>query len=476
GANGSREALLLMIAGLSEPAGGRVTIGGRPVSEFSLAELGSTVSFIGPEPGMISRTLRDNMLYGLFRHMPDLESSAWEEARDYLTEARATGNLVADPDGDWIEYAAAGVADMDALDQHLITLVGDVGLAEDVFSEALNGRISPDEADAWTEPVTMARSELLGGTQDLADLVEPWSMDAYNTNASLLENLLYALPVDAASDIEGYALDPAVRTVLEKSGATVQIESIGWDIAVEFADLVDAVGEDSVVLDNFAAYSKDELKQAAELIETHGPKGLTKLPREGIGFIWTLALKFVQRRDRLDVLDDGRKSRVLSYRETIHAMIANDPRFVGFDEDRFNPSRTIAENLLHGSRRIDRRSQWKQLDTEIERAINSAGLRERVMKIGLERPVGSGGAGLSAAVKRRVALVRALIKRPELIVLDGVGGGEGEADLGIRAIIRRDLPSVTLIYAATNDAATQGADRVVALDDDGRVSVETVRD
>ncbi|MBY8974455.1 ABC transporter ATP-binding protein/permease [Rhodobacteraceae bacterium NNCM2] len=470
GANGSREALLEMIAGLVEPATGRVTIGGRQVSDFCLAELGSTVSFIGAEPGMISLTLRDNMLYGLYRLMPDLEGATWEKAREYLSEARATGNLIADPDGDWVDYAAAGVADKQALEARLIALSGALGLAEDLFAEALNGRIPAADADEWTEPVKAARDKLLGGDSDLSDLVEPWSMESYNTNASLLENLLYALPVETMADVGAYARDPAVREVLQKSGALIQVEAIGWDIVLEFAELVDAVEHDSIVLDSFTAYSRDELKHASELAILHGPKGLDKLPPEAKQFVLSLALKFVMRRDRLDVLDESRIGRVLSYRKAAQSVIGGDRRFVGFNEDRFNPSRTIAENLLHGSRRIDRKSRWKQLDAEIEHAIDAAGLRERLMRVGLDRPVGSGGSGLSAAMKRRVALVRAIIKRPEILILDGVGGGDSPADAGLRRVVRKELPSATLIYAAANEVAADGADRTLGLDDEGQMT------
>ena len=148
GQSGAREALLAMIAGLEEPASGRVTIGGRQVAEARLAELGATLSHIGAEPGLISRSLRENMLYGLYRAEPPLESSTKSFAAEFLREARATGNITADPDGDWIDYGAAGVDGAGALETRLLHLVERFGLDQDLFAAALDTRLDPALAEA----------------------------------------------------------------------------------------------------------------------------------------------------------------------------------------------------------------------------------------------------------------------------------------------------------------------------------------
>ncbi|MEM7671129.1 MAG: ATP-binding cassette domain-containing protein, partial [Pseudomonadota bacterium] len=332
-----------------------------------------------------------------------------------------------------------------------------------------NGRIAPEEAATWTEPVMAARRQLLSNGEDLSDLVEPWDPERYNENATVLENLLYGLPTSFVADFGAYARDPQILAMIERSGARPQVESIGWDIAEEFAELVDTVEEESPVLDSFAPYSRDDLQACAELMTEHGARGLGALDEDLKLFVISIALKFVLRRDRLDVLDASRIQRLLSYRKSAHSLVGPDLGVIGFDEEAFNPSRTIAENLLHGSRRMDRKSQWKVLDGKMESAIDAAGLKERLMELGLDRPVGNAGAGLSTPVRRRVALVRALIKRPHLIVLDGVAAGDTPADMDIRTAIRDELPDVTLLYGAENETAAAGADILLTLNDDGRL-------
>ncbi|MEM1356471.1 MAG: hypothetical protein AAGH88_16500, partial [Planctomycetota bacterium] len=144
--------------------------------------------------------------------------------------------------------------------------------------------------------------------------------------------------------------------------------------------------------------------------------------------------------------------------------------FVGFEEARFNPAQTISENLIHGSRRYDRKSAWKQLDDKIERTLTAMGLYPDLVRLGLDGPVGSGGSGLSASIKRRIALVRSVIKRPGLIVLDGVAGGDDAADEAVRAALRAELPDATLVYAAASEKAGEGADRILAIAENGTVA------
>ena len=50
--------------------------------------------------------------------------------------------------------------------------------------------------------------------------------------------------------------------------------------------------------------------------------------------------------------------------------------------------------------------------------LDELGLRPLVVRIGLDFQVGVGGARLAVADRQKVALVRALLKRPTLLVLD----------------------------------------------------------
>lgn len=460
GEGGAREALLRLMAGLGAPAAGTVAIGDTPLADASLPQLGAAVAWIGPEPAMFTGSVRLNLLYGLFRNAPPIERPEGEAAA-FLREALRTGNATVDPDGDWVDYAAAGVDGPAALEGRLFALIDRFGLAPEIVSVALASRVPAAEAERWTAPVLAARRRFADVAGDFAELVEPWDPARYSTNASLLANLLFALPAlpedEAASRLDSAPLAP----VLAASGGFAILDEVGWDIAGEFRTVVDAVGAGSPVLDRFAGYGRAEIEEAAALHAESQARGLARLDAKGRAALRRLAARFVQTRDQLDVLGGDRIARVLAARERARAAVAADPALFAFDSDRFNPGRSLIDNILHARRRYDRRASWKRLDEAVERAVEAEGLRPGLLRLGIERPLAE--AGLSGSALRRTALVRAVLKRPRFLILDGPAGGEGEADRALRAAIRAELPEAAIVYAAAGPAAAAGATRTLRI-------------
>ena len=476
GGNGSREGLLRMMAGLLDPAAGRVTIGGNVIGDATMPQIGATLAYVGSEPGMISRSIRENLVYGLLRRAPDLAEQSTVEAVALLREARWTGNITADPAGDWIDYTAAAADGAEGLDRRLLELVDLVGLADDLVSGALDSRIDPGDAERWTGPILAARAEMLAGfdADELNDIAEPWTPGKFNTNGTLMANVLFGLPTQPIKGARAYARLPMIQEALDTSGARSELEAIGRDIAEEFATLVEAVEENSAVLDSFPAYPKADILAAAELIHDNPGQPAEAMTPDQRETLLVLALAFVQTRDRLDVIDDARIERLMQCQARAREVLSGREGFVFFDQARFSPGRTVAENILNAKRRFDRKSAWKLLAERMETAIRTAGLRDDLIRLGLGAPVGSGGSNLSAAARRRTALVRALLKRPGLLIIDGIAGSADPADKELRATIRAELPDSTIVFAATDAGVVEEADLAIKIDAGGSAHSEAV--
>jgi putative ABC transport system ATP-binding protein len=471
GGSGGREALLRLAAGLQPPAAGHVTFGGKALVDCSMPQVGASVGYVGAEPGIVSRSMRENLLYGLMRGSPELSGQADARLADMLREAQLTGNTTAWPDGDWIDYASAGVEGPAELDMRLLQLIEICGLSGELYSGALEMRLDHDQAAIWTEPILKARAVLRASGADLSDLVEDWRPDALNTNGGLLGNVLYGLPARAPAEISGHADNPQLMQVLDSSGATGELLAVGWAIAREFAELLDTVEGESTVLDSFQGYSRADIRAAHELASAASGKAPGELKAEQRRLLLGLAFAFVPMRDRLDVLDDDRVARLLAARAKARELLRGRADFVGFDEERFSPARRVADNILHGQRRYDRKTQWKKLEDLMEKAIEAAGLRDDLIRLGLSTQLGSGG-GLSTTSRRRISLVRALIKRPNLLVLDGIAGSDTPGDAALRRAVRAELPEATILYAALEEGAVCGADRVARITETGAVTCE----
>lgn len=468
GAEGARETLLKMIAGLEEPEQGRVSIGGRSLAQAPMPLLGACVGYASAYPTLGPGPLRETLTLGL-RRSPAPFDEADPKARERREEALRAGAIDADPGGDWIDYAAAGVEDPAALDARLVELMGAVGLSEELYHLGLEGRLDPTRDARLAEDVMVARASLreqgdVAGRKaaDIADLVEFWRPDALNGNASLLENVLYAMPVERRAAVGDYALHAGVADVLKEIGAYDELIEIGWDIAEQIAELISAVGEDSELLDNFAAFPKKDVLACEEMSGARGEELTHDGRRRLLGF----ALAFTPTRDRLDVIDDARADRLLALRGKAREALAGREDFVGFDEERYSPALSISDNLLPGKRRFDRRRAWRRIDEFLDRAVDESGLRAPIARLGLDVPLV--GVSLSLGARRRVTLARALAKRPRLLVVEALAQTAGEDCRGLRAEMRRQAPEATIVIATEPEAAGE-FDVIVAIDEDGRI-------
>lgn len=469
GEEGGRDLLLRMMAGLVEPDQGRATIGGRVVVEATMPEVARSLAYVAPEAAFFAGTLKENLTYALRKSPALLSDDEREDARRRLAEAGHTGNIAANPFGDWTDYAAAGVADAAGLTARILDLAARVGLADELYHLGLQARMDPAAHPDLAARILAARGRLREAAaeeREIADIVEFWEPERFNQNASLLENVFFGMPAKARSGIADYAEDQTVTAILDEAGATEPLLRAGLGIATQLVELLGAVDESSALLDSFSDYSKKDILAAADIVEA--AKRADWAPKdEPRRILLSFALAFVPVRDRLDVLDDALEAELLGARARIRPKLAGDSRVVGFGDDRYSPALSVSENLLDGKRRYDRRSAWRRFDSFLEREIEAGGLRAGVTEVGLGAQVGPGGGGLSAASRRRAALVRGLLRRTDILIVNGVAGGATEEEEAVRAAILEEMKGRTLVMALAAPELAQGFDHVIAVKPDG---------
>jgi len=156
-----------------------------------------------------------------------------------LEEAARTGNCPLDINADWIDYAAAGVGDRDALDARIAQLLAVVDLEETVFELGLRGAADTRKNSTLAERVLEARVRLRERLASLGiqDWVERFDPDKYNRNATLAENLLFGTPVGRAFDTEDLTANAYVRRVLHDTGLYELLLRTGHKVAETMVEL-----------------------------------------------------------------------------------------------------------------------------------------------------------------------------------------------------------------------------------------------
>ncbi|RZI94563.1 MAG: ABC transporter ATP-binding protein, partial [Microbacterium sp.] len=129
---------------------------------------------------------------------------------------------------------------------------------------------------------------------------------------------------------------------------------------------------------------------------------------------------------------------------------------------------TVASNLRFG--------REDATDEELWRALEIAQGREFVaeMEGGLDARISQGGTNVSGGQRQRLAIARAIVHRPEILVFDdSFSALDVATDARLRHALWRDLPHVTKVVVAQRISTITEADRIVVLDDGRMVGIGT---
>jgi ATP-binding cassette, subfamily B, multidrug efflux pump len=135
-------------------------------------------------------------------------------------------------------------------------------------------------------------------------------------------------------------------------------------------------------------------------------------------------------------------------------------RKIGFvPQKAFLFSGTVASNLRYGDE--------KATDADLWHALDVAQGREFVAEMpeGLQSPITQGGTNVSGGQRQRLAVARAIVKKPEIYVLDdSLSALDFKTDSALRAALRNETTNATVIIVAQRVGTIMNADRIIVMD------------
>ena len=424
-AGGGGSELAQVLSRLLPPNSGTIEMGGMDITRAPEAVTGRAISYVGSAAYLFPVSVRENLLYGL-KHRPVREKEYSGDAlrlRDIdLRESSRAGNSTCDIQADWIDYEAAGVSGAEEMDARILEVLKAVDLEEAIFEVGLKSVVTVGQNPGIAESVLRARDTMRERMNQpgISELVERFDLARFNRNATLAENLLFGTPVGKTFDVDNLAKNAYVRKILEESGLAGDLLKVGHKLAETMVELFSDLPPGHELFERFSFIQHDDLPQVKDILVQVADVGLDRIDEADRNTLLALPFKLISARHRLGLIDEALEARILEARRQFAEHLPAEMRgaIEFFDPGKFIGAASLQDNILFGKIVTGQAEGGVRIGRLLRQLLDELAMRPLVVKIGLGFQVGTGGARLPAADRQKIAVGRAILKRPALVILD----------------------------------------------------------
>ena len=471
-ANSGKDVLGQVLARITLPSGGSIKVDGKDFLQLPEYVLGSRTAYIGPETYLFPLTVRENLLFGL-KHRP-ISPATYDDATRSIREAfwkesSRAGNLPLDPNADWVDYELAGATGPADLLPRVVRALKHVELDEDIYALGLRGAIDAAKRPDLAEKILQARHALherLRQDPAHAGLIEAFSAERYNRNLSVAENLMFGTPVGNGFDDDSLAANAYVQKVLKEVGLDKDLLRMGLSIAETMIELFSGLSPDNPLFEQYGFISAEDLPNVRLALQRLGGKGVDAVPESERARLMTLPSRYIEARHRLGLIDNDMEERLLAARRTFAKGLPEDLRGVVefYDFERYNSAATLQDNILFGRLVYGQARADQRVGALISEVLAKLDLRNSVIDVGLDYNVGVAGKRLPATQRQKLGIARALLKRPQLLVVnEAVSMFDARTQDRIRDSILADIEGRGVIWIANRPSQAAPFERVVVM-------------
>jgi putative ABC transport system ATP-binding protein len=135
-----------------------------------------------------------------------------------------------------------------------------------------------------------------------------------------------------------------------------------------------------------------------------------------------------------------------------------------FDPERYNAAASVLDNILFGKIAYGEADAAVRVPAVLAEVVDEMSLRQIIIDIGLDYNVGTGGSRLSFAERQKAGIARAVLKRPDLLILnEATSALDGHAQSRVIRGLSEEFAGRGIIWVLHRAGLARNFDRVIVL-------------
>jgi ABC-type dipeptide/oligopeptide/nickel transport system ATPase subunit len=305
------------------------------------------------------------------------------------------------------------------LDQ-MIETIQQTGLFPDVLRFGLNS-VLDEKAHTNLVPNLIRIRKKLGRRLNvpMADHIEFFDKEKYQDYSTVAKNLTFGSANQIAFRENNLSKNEYFLKFLEDIELMSPLMIMGSKLCRKTVALLAGLPPSEIFYEQ-SPLSPDELETYDLLSEQLTQMNWRLLNPDDQQLLLKLALRFIPGRHKMIVLPDGFKRQILKARMRFKQKISIDfpGAFSFYRKSDYLFSQTILNNLFFGKIKSDVPQIQDIINEQIIQLLIEKDLLEVVLKIGIQFQVGTRGDRLSGGQRQKLAIARAFLKNPKILIMD----------------------------------------------------------
>ncbi|XDB00026.1 ABC transporter transmembrane domain-containing protein [Sulfitobacter sp. LCG007] len=444
-----RQAFSAVMTRELQPTMGEVRIGGQNIARLHQAVIAARIGHANSRPVLFQGSFGENALMPL-RARPALSGA---QALHVLgEEAIRSGNSSDALDADWLDPRLAGLETVTDLRAWWLSLIDAMGTGSAFFRRSLDQNCTEDMDPRLAGRLVEVRPKVWDAicAAGLERHVHRFDPARYNPALGVASNLFYAT-LRRPMDYEELAEQTRLFELLRELGQEETLLELSTDVIEMLAQIF---GTDGTEHPLFRTVGLDPKLFEASARLVLDRKGQSRKPLTEAEKIMLMTLPAQLPAEQFGSgFSDRIQERVLRVRAA-HAERMREELsdiFVGLDPSRIAPGLSVLENALYGMISDRAGPRAEEVRKVVSDVLDSEGLRSDVMQLIYDLQMTHAGANLPALFAEPLALSRATVKRPDILVLDQIlASYDHAARAEMQKNLRALMPDTMMICLSDN--------------------------